>query len=147
MTARLMNRLIAGACVLISAPLMLIAVSWLPAVVLSVSYYYRALNMSGTPSFHQDMASHFRQSMITVGILAGSVAAWVGYVFIATDSRPKRDQFLWLLGFAIIVAYFVNAPAFRSMNRDGVLLFGGIPMVVGALSLIGMWVSRRAARI
>jgi hypothetical protein len=139
MNVRLVLRLIGAACVLITALLILIVVSGLPAVVLSVSDYYRALNISGTPSFHQDMASHFKQSIITVGIFAGSAAAWVGYVFITLDPRPKRDQFVWLFGAAIITVHLANiASSLRSMNRDGVLLFGTIPMLAGALSLVGL---------
>jgi hypothetical protein len=147
MTTRFVGRLIAGTCILVAAPIILIVVSWLPAVVLSVSHYYRALNISGTPSFHRDMASHFKQSIITVCIFAGSVAAWVGYVFIVLEPRPRRDELIWLFGFAITGAYFANnTSSLRSMNRDGLLLFGAIPMLVGALSLLGLWVSRRALR-
>ena len=148
MTARLGSRVIAAACVVIAAPVVLIVISWLPAVVLSVGDYYRALNMSGTPSFHQDMANHFKQSIITVGIFAGSAAAWVGYVFIAKDPRPKRDQFVWLFASAVIAAHlFTNALSLRAMNRDGTLLFGWIPMLVGVLSLVGLRVSRKAMRM
>ena len=147
MTGRLVLRVIAGTCVLMTALLMLIVVSWLPAVVLSVRDYYRALNMPGTQSFHQEMANHFRQSIIMIGIFASSIVAWAGYVLIAIDPRPKRDQFVLLFGFAVIVTYLADASSFRSMNRDGILLFGAVPMTVGVLSLIGILVSRRAARV
>jgi hypothetical protein len=139
MTARLALRLIAAACALIAAPLMLIVISWLPALVLSVRDYDQARNISGTLSFHRDMATHLKQAIITVGILAGSAAVWVSYVFMAIDPRPKRDQFVWLFGTAIISVYFVDtASLLRSMNRDGALLFGAIPMLLGVLSLAGM---------
>jgi hypothetical protein len=144
-TARVGSRLIAAACVVIAAPAMLIVISWSPAVVLSLGHYYRALNISGTQSFHQDMASQFKQSIITVVIIAASTVAWFGYIFIARNPRPKRDQFVWLFAATVIVAHlFINAPSLRVMNRDGILLFRRIPMVVGILSLLGMLMSRKA---
>lgn len=66
-------------------------------------------------------------------------------VGISNYSIFRREQDLF--GAAIITVHLANiASSLRSMNRDGVLLFGAVPALVGALSLVGLWVSRRAAR-
>jgi hypothetical protein len=130
-----------------SAPLVLIATSWSPALALSVADCYRRLHAAGTPSFHESTALLWEHSVIALVLCLAGPIAWVGYVGIVLRPSPRRDGVVWLLGIAVVVAYFANGPSFDSLNRDRVLLFEVIPLVVAALSVVGAWATWRAARV
>src|SRR5579862_6608988 len=110
-----------------SAPLILIAASGLPALLISVWDTYNAQSLPGTLSFRQGLSGLFKQSLIISGMFVGSATAWALYIVIAFDPKPRRDQRVWLFGVTMVACYFGAGPSRTGMNPDGVLLFRTLP--------------------
>ena len=143
MTGRF-GRIIAATCLAIALPLLLLAVAWLPAIVLAAIHDYQSLQIAGTPSYHHDMLSSLWRHVLSVIVYASAIGVAVGYVFIVGWPRSSRDRKLWTAGVVVAASdlgLWLPGLDFDRHHAAGLLLFAGIPATVAMLSTLGGWAS------
>lgn len=151
-------RTIALVCLILAAPLVLLAAAWLPATCAAVSHYRDARLIPGTPSYHHDMKEQFVFSMVNAGVRAGALVAFVGYIVASLKPQSMLSVCIWLWSGAVasahVVSFSLQHPPVNGSHvvpMSTLVLFWMIPSAIACLSLIATYVSillrRRSAQV
>jgi len=139
-------RTIAFACLVLGAPLVLLAAAWLPASCAAVSHYRAARVMPGTESYHVDMEKNFVFSMINVGVRAGALLAFAGYLFAAVKPGTLATLFTWVWSAVVasshVVSFSIQHRPIRGNDvvpLSTLVLFWVIPATIALLSVIAAY--------
>ena len=153
-----MLRTIAIVCLILAAPLVLLAAAWLPASCAAVSHYRTSRLTPGTESYHEDMEKNFVFSMINVGVRAGALLAFAGYVLAAFKPGTLTSVWMWVWSVVVasahLISFSIQHPPVRGTDVlvpiSTLVVFWIIPATIALLSVFAAYGNvrlRRAGKI
>jgi len=102
--------------------------------------------MPGTESFHEDMEKNFVFSMINVGVRAGALLAFAGYLLPAVKPRSLATLFIWVwstvVASAHLVSFSIQHPPITGNDvvpMFTLVLFWVIPATIALLSALAAY--------
>jgi hypothetical protein len=143
-------RLLAGACLLASAPLLFFAVVWLVFNLMVAGQYFNGLSAPGTRSFHEDVYRHFTFTLLNTADCIGVIVVAGFAPLIVVRPASRTAVAIWLAavcataGYLLLIRY--ESPFLAEAPASTIALFWTLPASIGAVAAVGAVLSAFLAR-
>ncbi len=133
------TRTLAGICIAIALPLLLLAVAWLPAIAMSAVDAYGGLRRPGSQSYLAGQRLALEGAIASTALYSASLVVASLYIVMMQNPRPARDRRVWTAG-----AIVAGCDFFYWTGVSAPWLFLAPPAAVALLSLLGASISARS---